>query len=152
VTSRGKLQEHEQSISPKIGVDIENIQRFRGLSRRSPFVQRVYSENELNYCFAFTDPSPHLASTFCAKEAVIKATKDTSLPPKSIEIHRGASGAPEAILRNAPNIEVLVSMSHTLELAVAVALLLSPQERSSVSQTMLDDVTQQVLSEVNLSQ
>ena len=54
-----------------IGVDIEDIERFKGKSE--DFLKRVFTEQELEYCNKFKNPESHLAVRFCAKEAVIKA-------------------------------------------------------------------------------
>lgn len=54
-----------------IGVDIEDIERFKGKPKE--FLERVFTPLELDYCMKFSNPESHLAVRFCAKEAVIKA-------------------------------------------------------------------------------
>lgn len=54
-----------------IGVDIEDIERFKGKSQ--DFLNRVFTFHELEYCLKFSKPESHLAARFCAKEAVVKA-------------------------------------------------------------------------------
>ena len=56
-----------------IGVDIEDIERFKGKSEE--FLHRVFTDLELEYCLKFSKPESHLAARFCAKEAVVKALK-----------------------------------------------------------------------------
>ena len=58
-----------------IGIDIQDIRRFRLAVERSRerFLKRIFTEEELRYCFKMRDPIPHLAARFSAKEAFIKA-------------------------------------------------------------------------------
>ncbi len=58
-----------------IGVDIEDISRFRKFSfRKKPcFYKKIFTEEEIRYCLSKPDPAPHFAARFCAKEAFIKA-------------------------------------------------------------------------------
>lgn len=58
-----------------IGVDIEDISRFRDktLEKDLNFLSRIFTKNELDYCFKSANPAPHLAARFCAKEATVKA-------------------------------------------------------------------------------
>jgi len=58
-----------------IGIDIIEISRIQDVYRMygDSFLDRVYSKNEISYCFGKKDPFPHLAGRFAAKEAFIKA-------------------------------------------------------------------------------
>ena len=58
-----------------IGIDIENIERFRKLPfiGNQSFYRKIFIENEINYCLSFSDPYPHFAVRFSAKEALVKA-------------------------------------------------------------------------------
>lgn len=53
------------------GVDIEDISRFN--NKDETFLNRIFTKNELEYCFKNKNHAPHLAARFCAKEAVVKA-------------------------------------------------------------------------------
>lgn len=53
-----------------IGVDIEDIERFKNKSEE--FIQRIFTAVEIDYCQKFSKPESHYAARFCAKEAVIK--------------------------------------------------------------------------------
>ena len=105
-----------------IGVDVVEVERFRSMLDRSPgMLDRFFSSSEIAYCDARPDPIRHLAGTFAAKEAVMKAL---SLVPavawaRRIEITRAPSGAPVASVND---VEVPVSISHDGPVAVAVAL------------------------------
>ncbi len=105
-----------------IGVDITELKRFRVIADESSFYTRIYTRRELEYCRAFSDPIPHLAATFAAKEAVLKAIgirHGESL--NKIEILHDESGAPH-VERPFATHRVIVSLSHTDNYAAAVAL------------------------------
>lgn len=57
-----------------IGTDIVSIPRLRGVYQRHPerFLQRHFTQPELDYCLAKADPLPSLAARFAAKEAFQK--------------------------------------------------------------------------------
>ena len=59
-------------IDESVGVDIEDIGRFRKLDQKSSgvFLKKVYTKNELDYCFQKSVPAQHLAVRFAGKEAV----------------------------------------------------------------------------------
>ena len=58
-----------------IGVDIEDISRFNNktLENDSVFLEKIFTQNELEYCYKQKNYASSLAARFCAKEAVIKA-------------------------------------------------------------------------------
>lgn len=73
------------------GIDIEEIIRFEKYENdlNSKFLNRVFTKNELNYCFSKKNPAQHLTARFCAKEAIIKALypfENKKLLLKQIEI------------------------------------------------------------------
>lgn len=114
-----------------VGVDIIDIDRFRGVKREAPFIKRTYSPRELDYCYGYSDPAPHLAATFAGKEAVVKSigTKHgTSLG--SIEILRNDDGVPYVCVNGAESDEIKVSLSHSRNHAVAVAATVSSLSKS----------------------
>jgi holo-[acyl-carrier protein] synthase len=104
-----------------VGVDVVGIDRFRELLERSPgFEQRFFSPEELAHCATTRDQVLHMAGTFAAKEAVMKALR---LAPavawaRRIEIVRASDGSPSARVNDT---EVSVSISHDAGVAVAVA-------------------------------
>ena len=104
-----------------LGIDVVGVERFRDVLQRSPaFGDRFFSEAELAHGAQAHDPVLHLAGTFAAKEAVMKALR---LHPavawaRRIEISRGADGAPVARVGGS---EVEVSISHDAGIAMAVA-------------------------------
>ncbi|MDQ3956507.1 MAG: 4'-phosphopantetheinyl transferase superfamily protein, partial [Actinomycetota bacterium] len=59
-----------------LGVDVVGVERFRGVLQRFPaFGDRFFSEAELAHGAEARDPVLHLAGTFAAKEAVMKALR-----------------------------------------------------------------------------
>ena len=109
-----------------IGVDIENISRFQGLTveKDTSFLTRLFTEKELDYCFSRGNPEQHLAARYAGKEAIIKAfsTKDrASLNYGEIEILNDDTGAPHAAIlkKGFDNLHILLSLSHSQELAIA---------------------------------
>lgn len=121
-------QEDEVNQNLGIGVDIEEMERFRKLHRVDDrrFLERVFTERELDYCFSRKDPAPYLAARFCAKEAVVKALAGVEIHKMSyrnIEIMKNAKGVPQVCLRSARKMpKVVVSLSHTTNYAIAFAL------------------------------
>ncbi len=114
-----------------VGVDIIDIDRFRGVKREAPFIKRTYSPRELDYCYGYSDPAPHLAATFAGKEAVVKSigTKQCT-PLGSIEILRNGDGPPYVCVNGIESDEIKVSLSHSRNHAVAVAATVSSLSKS----------------------
>jgi len=71
----------------------------------------------------YSNPYPHLAGIFAAKEASMKCLH-TSLSLKDIEITYDTRGKPSAVtMLKKKAVKVKVSISHTPSTAVAVAIL-----------------------------
>ena len=105
-----------------IGIDIENIYRFRKLSYKKDkkFYDKIFTSGEIKYCLSKADPYPHFAVRFSAKEAVIKALpKPANL--KDIEIIR-KSDTINVRIKNRKDLIVFASLSHTKEIAAAFAI------------------------------
>ena len=75
-----------------IGVDIEKIERFKKLTQKE--LKRIFTENELEYVFSFSEPFSHIGGMWCVKEAVVKALKNKEIPLKKIEVLHTDDGAP----------------------------------------------------------
>jgi holo-[acyl-carrier protein] synthase len=110
-----------------VGVDIVDVARFaRALQRHPKIVGRLFTDDERRD--ANSRPE-RLAARFAAKEAVLKSLQAGfgAAPWKSIEIHRGANGAPSvrlhgpaAQLAAQKGVATLhVSLSHTELMAAA---------------------------------
>ncbi|QYZ78959.1 holo-[acyl-carrier-protein] synthase [Methanofollis formosanus] len=116
-------------MTPGIGTDVVLISRFEGKTpeRDRRFLERVFTEKEIAYCFSKEHPAPHLAARFAGKEAVTKALSSMGIDGiamNEIEITNGPSGVPSVTLicRDASMVTVLVSLSHDGDIALACAL------------------------------
>ncbi|HHL40713.1 MAG TPA: holo-[acyl-carrier-protein] synthase [Deltaproteobacteria bacterium] len=119
------------------GVDIVETARLRRLVEASPGIaDSIFTASERRYCMAKKDPYPHLAGTFAAKEALLKALGrglrtgiDAAL--LEIEVRRAPSGMPRlrlsgSVSRLAERLgaaEATVSISHCADYAVATVIL-----------------------------
>jgi holo-[acyl-carrier protein] synthase len=119
-----------------LGCDVIEVERVRSVLERQGerFVQRVFTEEERAYSFGHKAPQLHLAARFAAKEAVSKAFTTgigAELGWRSISIYHGARNEPlvrldekgQALLAQVGATHVLVSLSHTATVAMAVAAL-----------------------------
>lgn len=115
-----------------IGNDIIEIKRIRKAikARGQPFLDRIFTKKEQEYCLLQSDPYPRFSGRFAAKEAIVKAIgwgfgKDASW--KDIEILADEKGKPvvhfsDEIRKLLNNPKVLVTISHCKEFAAAVAI------------------------------
>jgi holo-[acyl-carrier protein] synthase len=112
-----------------IGVDIEETKRFR-LDRKkdASLLKKIFSEEELEYCFSKADPSQHLAARFAAKEAVVKALNDFGLEHRlilrRINIKKGKNDVPKAVIMDKikRKASINISLSHSKGIAIAFAI------------------------------
>lgn len=107
-----------------LGVDATEISRFRSVlsNKRDRFVANTFSKTEQEYCRSYRDPAPHFAGIFAAKEAARKASGDFSLPFKALEIRRDNKGKPEVWIKNKRARSLLVSITHSRDIACAAAI------------------------------
>lgn len=108
----------------RIGVDMVEVKRFKHkqLKRNLTFYNSIFTKSELKYSMRHSDPYPHLAGIFAAKEAAIKCF-DTPLRTIDIEIIRDVHGKPIAVTKyDKKTMKVKISISHTRSVAIAVAI------------------------------
>ena len=119
-----------------IGVDVIEVDRVTQVYERQKerFLKRVFTQEEQDYCLSKSNPFPHLAARFAAKEAVSKAFS-TGIGKlfswTSCSIYHGTRMQPlvrldekgQALLKALGASEVRISLSHTKTTAVAVAVL-----------------------------
>lgn len=117
-----------------IGTDMVEIGRIRKAIEKNPhFMERVYTEQEIQYCQRKANPWQSFAARFAAKEAVGKAF-GTGIGPiglTEIEIANEKNGQPMVVLHGKAqtlaiqrNIQrVHVSLSHSEAYAIATAVL-----------------------------
>ena len=120
-----------------LGCDIIEVDRVqRAVERHGDrFLRRVFTAGEREYCASRSNPFPHYAARFAAKEAVSKAFSTgigADLDWTSVEVCKGPREEPlihldakgQALLARLGADRVLVSLAHTKAWAEAVALLL----------------------------
>jgi phosphopantetheine--protein transferase-like protein len=106
-----------------IGIDaieIARFNKFRG-NNKHQFVKKVFTEKEIRYCFRYQNPASHLAGIFAVKESVSKAFGG-SIFLADIEVRHNSNGAPEVWKKNKKMKSVLVSLTHTDNIALAIAI------------------------------
>lgn len=128
-----------------IGIDIVEVARISDANEKHgpAFAERYLTESERTYCAFHAHPAIHQAARFAAKEAVAKAL-GTGIGGEcgwlDIEITRdSATGAPGVRLSGAAAIfaerhgiaQVLVSLSHTRDTAIANAYAIRPSGPSA---------------------
>lgn len=110
-----------------VGTDIEQISRFEGKTPESDakFFSKIFTSKELEYCFSHGSPAQHLCARYCAKEAVVKALSEFDIKDvyySDIEVANTDSGKPYAKISKYPDVKIKLSLSHTNETAICVAL------------------------------
>lgn len=108
-------------MKASVGIDLVEVKRFKPFKEHSPFIQKVFFQSEIKYCFSFKDFSTHLAGTYAAKEAVSKALGVAKFPFAEIEIIRDKQGKPSA-RHKGKKLPIEISISHTGSLATAIAV------------------------------
>jgi holo-[acyl-carrier protein] synthase len=138
-----------------IGVDMLEIARMeRVIKRRPSFLKRVFTDEERAYCDSFARPAEHYAARFAAREAVLKALGTgfaDGIGIKDVSVRNNEAGRPVAVLTGrAAEIaaeqgvqEVALSLSHTHEVAVANAVLVTEDVRPKVEERI--DPAQELL-------
>ena len=114
-----------------IGVDIENIGRFRKLDpiKDKSFLLKIFTHDELKYCYSKKSSAPHLAVRFAAKEAIIKAMSSLNWKTpafKQIEVINNKLGVPMVKFqqKKLKKIKVKLSLSHCQNNALAFAIII----------------------------
>src|ERR1700704_5143531 len=83
-----------------IGIDVVQNDRIRDSLQRfgDRFLNRIYTEGEIEYCKKCAQPEIHYAARWAAKEAAFKALGTgwaAGVKWKDVEVERLASGKPE---------------------------------------------------------
>ncbi|MGH7530117.1 MAG: holo-ACP synthase [Gemmatimonadales bacterium] len=120
-----------------VGVDLIEVSRARAMlaDKGAHVFERLLTVSEAAYCRSRPDPAEHVAVRLAAKEAVYKALQGSDAARgigwRDIEVTRAPDGRPEVTLTGLAASRaaelgvrrVLLSLSHTHEAAVAVAVL-----------------------------
>lgn len=115
------------------GIDIIEVSRIKRIFDKFGyrFLERVYTSEEIEYCFSHGDPWPHLAGRFAAKEAAAKALGGKpEFWFKKIQVLNKESGEPYLKFsgeaqKTYSNLEcnIIISISHSENYGVASAIL-----------------------------
>jgi len=117
-----------------IGIDIVRTKRIKEVIEKwgKRFLERVYTENEIAYCYQKRSPYLSLAVRFAAKEAFIKAIgSEIIVSLNEIEVINLGSGKPviklnvklDNYLTNKMISNINISLSHEHDYAVACVIL-----------------------------
>ena len=119
-----------------IGIDLVSIPRMREMIDRwqDRFVRRVFTDGEIAYCRAHSDPVPHFAARFAAKEAGLKALGtglQLGVRWRELEVRRERTQAPTLTLSGRSReigfgkggSRMLLSLTHEGDYALAQAML-----------------------------
>ena len=113
------------STGVNIGTDLIEVRRFRNKplnDDNASFYNSIFTESELVYCMKYSDPYPHIAGIFAAKESIMKCLR-RPLRMIDIEITHNEYGKPIAVVNcRKKTIRVRISISHTRSLAIAMAI------------------------------
>ena len=109
------------------GVDITEVKRLRQAVEKwgKEFLNRVFTQDELENAKTRGGLYQHLAGRFAAKEAVFKALGDKGLNWKDVQILNDKEGKPYCVILNGPGkkADVHISISHVKNYAVASAII-----------------------------
>ena len=118
-----------------IGIDIVEVSRIEQVAREhEQFLTRVYTDHEITYCTKKKNKYQHFAARFAAKESVLKALgvgwgrdiKWTDVEVVNDPLGRpqiNAYGGVKKLMEQKGISEILVSLSHVSDYAVASAQL-----------------------------
>lgn len=123
-----------------IGVDIIEIERVQSSVEKygDQFLNKVYTQTELDYSLSKANKYQHLAARFAAKEAVFKALTtgwNKEVGWQDIEIYNEPNGMPlvklkgelESFLSNGKSLKI--SMSHSRDYVVCMAIIYKDVEQ-----------------------
>lgn len=114
-----------------VGVDIVSIHRFQEFVHdiNHPTLKKIFTRDELDYCFSKDAVEPHLAARFAGKEATIKALYSRDIQDVwyiDIEILNKQNGVPVARLKKDmyKNLKLEISLAHCEDKATAFVVIL----------------------------
>jgi holo-[acyl-carrier protein] synthase len=117
-----------------VGIDLVKIERIKEVTEKwgKRFLERVFTENEISYCYEKKNPYLSLAVRFAAKEALIKAIgSEIPVSLTDIEVVNYGNGKPSIKVHGklkqfleSKNIhDIHLSLSHEKEYGVASVVL-----------------------------
>lgn len=133
----------KNKVKIDIGIDQVEVKKIKKIFLGyENFLRRVYTEKEIEYCLRKKNRFQHLAVRFAAKEAVFKALGsggNRGMEWTDIEVLHNKQGKPFLKLYNKVNEvakkrgikDILISLSHCQEYAIAEVLLVSNSNKES---------------------
>lgn len=121
-----------------VGIDLVRIDRVRQVAERwgQRFLEKVFTESEIAYCYQKKNPYLSLAVRFAAKEALIKAIgAQVPVSYRDVEVVNYGSGKPDLKVSDALKEffakngirDAVISLSHEKEFGVACVVLGGPR-------------------------
>ena len=114
-----------------IGTDIVSIHRFNEFAHdiNHPALKKIFTKDELDYCFSKDAAEPHLAARFAGKEAMIKALYARNIQDvwyTDIEILNKPNGVPVVELKKDTykDMRFEISLAHCEDKAIAFVVIL----------------------------
>ena len=116
----------------QVGIDIIEISRFTEIEKSEEKLKKMFTKEEINYFSKYTEKLSHIAGTFCAKEAFVKALKTGFCKEVSlldVEILRNEKGAPyintnknkiKQLLGEDKSVDISISHSDTMATAICI--------------------------------
>ena len=112
-----------------IGIDILEVERIEKALKKENFLNRGFTNQELEYVKQYKNIASHLTGFFCAKEAVMKALEDCKkMSFLDIEIYHNKNGKPYVklynkaqeifIKNNYKNIDISISQTNNYATAI----------------------------------
>ena len=118
----------------EIGVDCLEINRFSFIRTNQKFQQKIFTQNEIDYCIMRRSCEQHFAVRFAGKEAVKKALSQykIELPINKIEILNDHEGKPyvKILDERGSNFRIKISLSHSKYIAIAFAIVCNEKRKS----------------------
>lgn len=117
-----------------IGIDLVKIERLKTAIEKwgDKFLKRVFTDEEISYCYKKNNPYFSFAVRFAAKEALIKAIgSEVAVPLTDIEVSNSEKGKPvikangklKIFLTQIEIRRILLSLSHEREYGIACVVL-----------------------------
>jgi len=130
-----------------IGTDIVECLRIAQMIERHGelFIDRVYTDGEIEYCRSRKQATQHFAGRWAAKEAILKAIGTgwrRGISWRDIEVRNNEGGKPTVALRGGARDvveqlgvgDILVSISHCRSHATAFALAIAREHNGGTGQ------------------
>jgi len=128
---KGTTDNAGNSTNFSVGVDIEDVERFRKQGIEKLRSAKIFTKKEIEECRKKKDIYESLAARFAGKEAVIKAVSGLNKRVffRDIEILGQENNGPRASVKKnkLKGYDIKISLAHTRDKAIAFAIIVSLQ-------------------------